>query len=159
MLMCEAAIFTCSVLSLRWQMADHSQEGGQDMAMYTVLCAVSTFCASATTILLLVIPTQVCTRSELCVLLIIAQKALLAWLDTERQYGGAGVDLTGREWRSRHTERFSSTVSHSTQAIWRCPADKHPHCRPAGTESPGWGRWRACIGPTIRTSTSCRRRL
>ena len=44
MLVCKAVTFACAALSLRWQMADDSLEDLQDMGMYTVLCAISTFC-------------------------------------------------------------------------------------------------------------------
>ena len=59
MLVCEAVTLVCSTLALRWQMADESLEGFQDMGMYTVLCAISTFCALAITLSLLCVPTQV----------------------------------------------------------------------------------------------------
>lgn len=65
MLVCDAAAFACSVLILRWHMDDDSLEGFQDMgACYTVLCAISTFCALAVTLSLLFVPTQVqnCVR-------------------------------------------------------------------------------------------------
>ena len=59
MLVCEGTIFTCSALALKWQMSDDSLEGFQDMGIYTVLCAISTFFALAVTLLLLFVPTQV----------------------------------------------------------------------------------------------------
>ena len=157
MLMCEATTCTCSVLSLKWQMADHTPNG-QDMHMYTVMCAVSTFSASVVTLLLIVVPTQVCTRSELCDLILSARKALLASLDTERECVGAGVDLTGREWPGGHTERHTVVVRRSALSL-RYPVQTHTRCRPAGTETPDRGRWRACTGPGILTSNSCGRRL
>ena len=70
MLVCEATIFTCSALALRWQMADESLEGFQDMGFYTVMCAISTFSALTVTVLLLFVPTQVCSRLGLCALMI-----------------------------------------------------------------------------------------
>ena len=63
MLLCEGGILTCSALILRWQMA---VEGFEDMAVYTVLCAVSTFSALAINLSLLFVPTQVCLLDEFC---------------------------------------------------------------------------------------------
>ena len=74
MLVCEAATFTCSALALRWKMADGSLEGFQDMGFYTVMCAISTFCALAVTLLLLFVPTQVCPHLELCAFVVTSQQ-------------------------------------------------------------------------------------
>jgi hypothetical protein len=60
MLLCEAAIFTCSTLMVVWNMAsDEGMEGYQDMEVYTVLCSISTFFALAVTLSLLLVPTHV----------------------------------------------------------------------------------------------------
>jgi hypothetical protein len=66
MLLCEAAIFICSILMVVWDMASsEGMEGYQDMAVYTVLCSISTFLALATTLSLLLVPTHVrsCTNT------------------------------------------------------------------------------------------------
>jgi hypothetical protein len=66
MLLCEAAIFICSILMVIWDMASsEGMEGYQDMAVYIVLCSISTFLALATTLSLLLVPTHVrsCTTS------------------------------------------------------------------------------------------------
>jgi hypothetical protein len=68
MLVCEAAIFTCSVLMVVWNMSSSDgMEGYEDMTVYTVLCSISTFCALAITLSLLLIPTHVrsCTTEHL----------------------------------------------------------------------------------------------
>jgi hypothetical protein len=60
MLLCEAVIFTCSILMVVWDMASNEgMKGYQDMAVYTVLCSISTFFALAVTLSLLLIPTHV----------------------------------------------------------------------------------------------------
>jgi hypothetical protein len=60
MLLCEAAIFTCSILMVVWNMASkEGMEGYQDMEVYTVLCSISTFFALAVTLSLLLVPTHV----------------------------------------------------------------------------------------------------
>jgi hypothetical protein len=65
MLLCEVAIFICSILLVVWDMAREGMEGYQDMAVYTVLCSISTFFALAITLSLLLVPTHVrsCTTS------------------------------------------------------------------------------------------------
>ena len=73
MLVCEAATFTCSALALRWQMADDSLEGFQDMGFYIVMCAIPTFCALAIILLMLFVPTQVCPHLELCAFWVTSQ--------------------------------------------------------------------------------------
>lgn len=60
MLLCEATIFVCSILAVKWDMtARGSIEGFEDMAVYTVLCSISTFFALTVTLLLLLVPTHV----------------------------------------------------------------------------------------------------
>ena len=74
MLVCEGVTLTSAALSLRWQMADDSLEGFQDLGFYTVMCAISTFCALAVTLLPLFVPTQVCPRLESCAVLVTCEK-------------------------------------------------------------------------------------
>jgi hypothetical protein len=67
MLLCEAAIFICSLLVVKWDMAaGESMEGFEDMAVYTVLCSISTLFALVVTLSLLFVPTQVrsCTTGD-----------------------------------------------------------------------------------------------
>jgi hypothetical protein len=66
MFVSEAVVFICSILVVVWDMASHEgMEGYDDMHMYTVLCAISTFCALSMTLSLLLIPTHVrdCTTA------------------------------------------------------------------------------------------------
>jgi hypothetical protein len=78
MLLCEVAIFICSILLVVWDMASsEGMEGYQDMAVYTVLCSISTFFALAVTLSLLLVPTHVrsCTTSYMPLNQSTAQKA------------------------------------------------------------------------------------
>jgi hypothetical protein len=60
MFLCEAAIFICSILLVKWDMvSDDGVEGYDDMEVYTVLCSVSTFFALSITLALLLVPTHV----------------------------------------------------------------------------------------------------
>ena len=62
MLVCETAIFVCSVLIIRWDMAEVGQGNLQayhDMKVYTVMCSISTFAALAVTLSFFIVPTQV----------------------------------------------------------------------------------------------------
>jgi hypothetical protein len=60
MLVCEAAIFVCSILLVKWDMVSAGgMEGYEDMEVYTVLCSVSTFFALSVTLSLLLVPTHV----------------------------------------------------------------------------------------------------
>jgi hypothetical protein len=60
MFLCEAAVFICSVLLVKWDMvSDRGMAGYEDMEVYTVLCSVSTFLALAITLTLLLVPTHV----------------------------------------------------------------------------------------------------
>ena len=74
MLVCEGATLTRSALALRWEMADSSLEGSQNLDVYTVLVAISTFCALTVTLLLLFVPTQVRPRLESCAVLVSCEK-------------------------------------------------------------------------------------
>jgi hypothetical protein len=68
MLVCEAATFTCSILMVVWNMTSSGgMEGYEDMAVYTVLCSVSTFFAITVTLSLLLVPTHVhsCTTGHM----------------------------------------------------------------------------------------------
>ena len=61
MLVCEATVLSCSLLALRWGMAaDGGQGGYEDMALYSVMCSVSTFCAFMVTVAMVFVPEQVC---------------------------------------------------------------------------------------------------
>jgi hypothetical protein len=69
MLVCEAAIFTCSILMVLWNMASNrGMVGYEDMAVYTVLCSISTLFAITVTLSLLLVPTHVrsCTTLHNC---------------------------------------------------------------------------------------------
>jgi hypothetical protein len=60
MFLCEAVIFICSILIVVWDMASSDgMEGYDDMPVYTVLCSISTFCALAVTLSMLLVPTHV----------------------------------------------------------------------------------------------------
>jgi hypothetical protein len=62
MFLCEMVGLVCSILIVKWDMAaDGGQGGYQDMAVYSVMCGISTACALATTISLLVVPAHVRT--------------------------------------------------------------------------------------------------
>lgn len=76
MLLCEVTAFTCSILALKWKMNatgvydhDHTheevEEGYDDMALYSVMCSISTFCAVLITVTLLIVPEHVCTGHSL----------------------------------------------------------------------------------------------
>lgn len=55
MLLCEAVIFVCSILILKWDM----EQPYQDMEVYTVMCSISTFTALAITLSFFIIPSHV----------------------------------------------------------------------------------------------------
>jgi hypothetical protein len=59
MLLCEAAIFICSILMVEWDMTVNGDVGYEDMKAYTVLCSISTFLALGTTLSLLLVPKHV----------------------------------------------------------------------------------------------------
>jgi hypothetical protein len=60
MFLCEAMIFICSILIVVWDMVStDGMEGYEDMPVYTVLCSISTFCALAMTLSMLLVPTHV----------------------------------------------------------------------------------------------------
>jgi hypothetical protein len=62
MFLCEVVGLACSILIVKWDMAaDGGQGGYQDMAVYSVMCGISTACALAITISLLVVPAHVRT--------------------------------------------------------------------------------------------------
>lgn len=62
MVTCEGTIFTCSLIILKTGMAEEGTGSNkyQDMQMYTVVCGVSTFLAFGITVVLLVVPEEVC---------------------------------------------------------------------------------------------------
>jgi hypothetical protein len=60
MFLCEAVIFICSILMVVWDMVStDGMEGYEDMPVYTVMCSISTFCALAMTLSMLLVPTHV----------------------------------------------------------------------------------------------------
>jgi hypothetical protein len=60
MFLCEAVIFICSILMVVWDMVStDGMEGYEDMPVYTVMCSISTFCALAVTLSMLLVPTHV----------------------------------------------------------------------------------------------------
>ena len=62
MLVSEAVVLTCSLLALRWGMAaDGGQGAYEDMAVYSVMCSISTACAFTITVILVAVPEHVCT--------------------------------------------------------------------------------------------------
>jgi hypothetical protein len=77
MLFCEAATFICSILMVVWDMtSNRGMEGYEDMAVYTLLCSVSTFFAITVTLSLLLVPTHVrsCTTRQMPLTLSNGQK-------------------------------------------------------------------------------------
>lgn len=66
MLLCEATVFTCSILALKWEMTAYGGEGGyEDMALYSMMCSISTVAALLITVTLLIVPEHVCPSNSL----------------------------------------------------------------------------------------------
>jgi hypothetical protein len=114
MLVCETAVFICSILMVVWDIgSDGTIEGYEDMAVYTVPCSIATFFALIMTLSLLLVPTHVRSCSSCDILLTLNEQkqedaaefslgCVVNCVGNEYQrYAWAGMESIGRarDWQ------------------------------------------------------------
>jgi hypothetical protein len=130
MFLCEAVVFTCSILMVVWDMASNEgMEGYDDMPAYTALCSISTFCALATTILMLLVPPHVrsCTTCAIPLIMPSAAKPrdvvevrLLYLCCCQVCKSEVCKSRFGAHGKSREFEQCWQLLPQSSQLLARC---------------------------------------